>query len=99
MNKILKLGIGLAAGAATVHIAYDAYQNLADNLRRDLIAAVRNRFSNLPIAAVWIFDDPDHGAIFKGGVIVKYFDESVKNLSFEIDAENLEITKISEEKI
>ncbi len=96
MNKILKLGLTLAAGAAAAHLVYHGYQNLADYLRRDLTDAVREHFSEQNIEAIWIFDDPDdYDAMFKGGVIVA----GDKNISFEIDAESLEIIELSEEKI
>ncbi|MFC4651378.1 hypothetical protein ACFO26_00450 [Lactococcus nasutitermitis] len=102
MNKYLKLGLGLIATAGAAHIVYHGYQEMADNLRRDLTDAVRTHFSDKSIKAVWIFDDPDVEAIFKGGVIVSdenISDSSVKNISFEIDAKTLVVTEFEESSI
>lgn len=103
MNKILKWSLGLVAAAGAAHVAYHGYQDLADNLRQDLTDAVRAEFAdeNHTIEAVWICDDPEHDAVFAGGVLVKEktFDKTVKNLAFEIDGQSLKITRKGEETL
>ena len=102
MNKILKWSLGLAAAAGAAHVAYHGYQDLADDLRQDLTEAVRAEFAGEAgtIEAVWLFDDPDHDAVFSGGVLLKTaFDGSVKNLAFEIDGQSLKIVRKGEEKL
>ncbi|PCR99760.1 hypothetical protein RT41_GL001566 [Lactococcus fujiensis JCM 16395] len=100
MNKFIKLGLGFVAAASAAHFIYHGYQDMEDGVMRNLTDAARDYFADENILTVWIFDDPEHDAIFKGGVVVSTKGISVssdKAISFEIDARTLEITEISEE--
>ncbi|MCH1722821.1 hypothetical protein [Lactococcus formosensis] len=93
MKKYLKVGLGLLAGVAGARVLYQSYKHVEENLRAEVIQAVREAFADRDIQAVWIFEDADRGAIYKGGVI---FGEN-HNINFEIDGETLEITELGEE--
>ncbi|MCL2113669.1 hypothetical protein [Lactococcus protaetiae] len=94
MKKILKFGLGIVAGAATAHVVYHGYKSMEENLLRELTDTARQHFSDEKIDAVWIFEDPDHGAYFKGGIV-----NGNKAISFEINAETLEISSEKNTKI
>ena len=93
MKKYLKVGLGLLAGVAGARVLYQSYKHVEENLRAEVIQAVREAFADRDIQAVWIFEDADRGAIYKGGVIVG----ENQNINFEIDGETLEITELGEE--
>lgn len=94
MKKILKFGLGVIALATAAHVTYHGYKSMEENLLHDLTDAARAFFSSEQVDAVWIFEDPSHGAIFEGGII-----SGAKAIVFEIDAETLEILEKSEEMI
>lgn len=93
MKKYLKVGLGLLAGIAGAQILYQGYKHVEENLRAEVIEAVRRAFADRDIQAVWIFEDADRGAIYKGGVILG----ENQNINFEINGETLEITDLGEE--
>lgn len=90
MNKLLKFALGALGGAAVAHVAYYAYQDMADELRAELIGEIRARYAAEAIAVVWIFDDPKHEAVFPAGLVL----ENGRAIELEIDAETLEIKEV-----
>ena len=94
MKKILKFGLGVVAGLAAAHVAYHGYKTLEEGVLRELTDAVRAHFASRQIDAVWLIDEPVHGAFFEGGVV-----SGDVAIVFEINVETLEILEKSEEKI
>lgn len=99
MKRLIKFGLGVVTGALVASAIYQGYQELSDQLRDDLVEAVREHFSDLPILTLWLFDDPEQGTIFKGGVIIGQEDSDLQNIAFEINAENLEVLELERTKI
>ncbi|MEY8443484.1 hypothetical protein [Lactococcus ileimucosae] len=93
MKKYFKVGLGLLAAIAGAQILYRGYKHIEENLRGELIEAVRKSFADQDIQVVWLFEEADRGAIYKGGVVVG----ENQNINFEIDGETLKITELGEE--
>lgn len=54
MKKYLKVGLGLLAGVAGAHVLYHSYKHVEENLRAEVIQAVREAFADRDIQTVWI---------------------------------------------
>ncbi|EKF52265.1 hypothetical protein [Lactococcus garvieae] len=93
MKKYLKVGLGVLAGIAGAQVLYQGYKHVEENLRAEVIEAVREAFADRDIQAVWIFEEADRGAIYKGGIILG----ENQSIDFEIDGETLKITELGEE--
>jgi predicted small secreted protein len=93
MNKLLKFGLGLAAGAAAAHVAYHGYKKIEEDVIGELLLAIREHFSAEQIEAAWICEEPD-GNVFSGGLVL-----ADRLVSVEIDAQTLEITEILTESV
>ncbi|HEY0222594.1 hypothetical protein [Lactovum miscens] len=95
MSKFWKFGLGLAVGAAAGAGLYMAYQKNEDDLRRDLVDAVRTHFDLEEIDVVWLFDEPIREGVFAGGLNLS----SGKSISFEIEEKSQKIIKEEKEEI
>ena len=95
MKKYLKVGLGVLAGIAGAQVLYQGYKHVEENLRAEVIEAVREAFADRDIQAVWIFEEADRGAIYKGGIILG----ENQSIVFEIDGETLKITELGEEHL
>ncbi len=93
MKKYLKVGLGGLAGIAGAQVLHQGYKHVEENLRAEVIEAVREAFADRDIQAVWIFEEADRGAIYKGGIILG----ENQSIDFEIDGETLKITELGEE--
>ncbi|GBG96039.1 hypothetical protein [Lactococcus termiticola] len=92
MNKILKLGLGLIAGAAVAHVAYHGYKDLEEALDAEMLSEIRRRFSQGEIQALWLYDEPDETGDFRAGLVL---DGQTKYLS--INPKSLVITEKGEQ--
>lgn len=90
MSKLLKFGAGLAAGAVVGAVALRMYQKAEDNLRVELVAAVRAAYSDAEIDVVWIFDEPVRPGVFTGGLNI-----ADKTVSFEIEEESMQVYELT----
>lgn len=93
MKKIIKLGLGLAAGVATAYAAKEVYEKSREVLASELIAKVRECYENEEIQAAWIHDEAAPGGLYKGGLIFKE-DEDNTALTYQINSKTLEITEL-----
>ena len=89
MNKLLKFGVGLSLGMVAGAALYYSYQQNEDNLRVELVDAVREYFSDEEIDVVWLFDEPIREGVFAGGL--NY--EDGRSISFEIEEKSHKIIK------
>jgi hypothetical protein len=89
MNKLAKIGIGLAAGAIAGAVAYKVYSDSEAALRAELIDVVRAEYADAAIDVVWLFDKAVQPGIFAGGLNI-----SGKTTEFVIDEKTYEITEI-----
>jgi hypothetical protein len=89
MSKLWKFGLGLAVGAAAGAGLYLAYQKNEDNLRIELVDAVREYFASEDIDVVWLFDEPLRENVFAGGL--NFADG--RSISFEIEEKSHKIIK------
>jgi hypothetical protein len=98
MSKIVKFGIGLAAGAVVGALAYRAYQRAEDGLRVELVDSVREAYADKEITVVWLFDAPVREGIFAGGLVVSTNDEE-SSIEFEIEEKTRVIHEIEGETL
>ncbi|MDR2977565.1 MAG: hypothetical protein LBV19_09815 [Streptococcaceae bacterium] len=89
MSKLWKFGVGLAVGAVAGAGLYLAYQKNEDNLRIELVDAVRDYFDGQDIDVVWLFDEPLRENVFAGGL---NFTDG-RSISFEIEEKSHKIIK------
>jgi hypothetical protein len=52
MKKYLKVGLGLLAGVASARVLYQSYKHVEENLRAEVIQAVREAFADQDIQTV-----------------------------------------------
>lgn len=86
MSKLLKFGAGLAVGAVVGAIGLHVYQKAEEDLRVELVDAVREFYKDHDIDVVWIFDIPVRVGIFKGGLII-----DGKTINFEVEEGSMKV--------
>lgn len=94
MGKLMKLGVGLVTGAV-IGIVICTYQKAEENLRFELIDAVREAYNAHKIDVVWLFDEPSRVGIFTGGLIIEN-----KIINFEVEEGSMlvyELDNVEEE--
>lgn len=98
MGRLLKLTFGLAAGAIVGIFAYRAYKVAEDNLRLELVEAVRKAYSAEEIEVVWLFDEPVRAGVFSGGLVLEAVAGN-QTVEFEIEEKTLLIRELGQETI
>ncbi|MFV0556836.1 MAG: hypothetical protein ACK5LM_07045 [Lactovum sp.] len=92
MNKFLRFTAGLVIGSVTTAVLYALYQQTEEEMRVNLVEAVREHFltaSSEEIEVVWIFDSPIRDGVFAGGLNYK----DGHSISFEIEEHSHQIIK------